>query len=85
MKPSNQITWFVEMQGVTLCSRDRNVRRSIPYPHAGLWALIANGNYNSSRATEMMSILMSVAGPEAEYEVGETLAEWRRAGLLCED
>jgi len=85
MKPSIQVTWFVEMQGVTLYSRDTKVRRSIPYPYAGLWALIADGNYNPSRATEMMSILMSVAGPEAEYEVGETLAEWRRAGLLCED
>ena len=68
-----------------MCSRDGSVRHSIPYPHAGLWALIANGNYNKTCAAELMSVLMSVGRHEAEREVEETLAAWMQAGLLSEE
>ena len=47
MKSLCGLLWFVETRGVTLCNRNESVRLSIPYPHAGLWALIANGNYGS--------------------------------------
>lgn len=85
MKPSCQVSWFVETRGVTLCSRDGSVRHSIPYPHAGLWALIANGNYSAAYASELMGVLMSVGRQEAEREVEETLAAWMQAGFLSEE
>jgi hypothetical protein len=89
MKPAKHVTWYVEMQGVTLCvtlcGRHGNLRASIAYPHAGLWALIAHGNYSPARATEMMSVLMSIDRRQAESEVTDTLEAWRRAGLVCED
>jgi hypothetical protein len=84
MKPSSRLSWFVETRGVTLSSRDGNVHLSIPYPHAGLWALIANGNYRKDRAVELMSILMSVGKQEAEREIEETISTWIRAGILAE-
>jgi hypothetical protein len=82
---SNQLSWFVEMRGATLWSRDSSVRHSIPYPHAALWALIVNGNYNKTSAAEMMSIPMSVDRQDAEREVKEMLAVWRQAGLVSEE
>ena len=63
VKPSENVSWFVEMHGVTLSSGDGSVRHSIPYPHAGLWALIANGNYSDGCAIDMMSNLMLVDRP----------------------
>jgi hypothetical protein len=85
MKPSGQVAWFVETRAVTLCSRDGSVRHSIPYPHAGLWALIANGNYQPGYAAELMSVLMSISREEAAREVERTLAAWTRAGFLAGD
>lgn len=82
MKPACQVVWFVETQGVTLYSRDGTVRCSIPYPHAGLWSLIANGDYSEESAAELISVLMSVGRHEAEREVRETLAAWMQARLL---
>lgn len=85
MKPSGQVSWFVETKGVTLCGKNGGVRHSIPYPHAGLWALIANGNYTPDGAIELMSVLMAVGEREAEREVEETLAIWIQQGILSED
>ncbi len=85
MKPSEQLTWFVETRGVTLNSRDGQICHSIPYPHAGLWALVANGNYSLSHATELMIILMSVSRQAAMQEVEKTLAAWKQKGLLSEE
>jgi hypothetical protein len=84
MKPSSQMSWFVETRGVTLCSLDGSVRCSIGYPHAGLWALIANGNYSLASAIELMSVLMSVKRPEAERAVEDTLNAWKREGFISE-
>ena len=84
MRPSNHVSWFVEKRGVTLSSRDGTIRRSVPYPHAALWALTANGNYSSTYAVELMSVLMSVGCEQARREVNETLTEWIREGLVCE-
>jgi len=85
MKPSRKVSWFVETRGVTLWSRDGSVCLSIPYPHAGLWALIANGNYNPACAAELLSVLMSIGRQEAMREVEKTLAAWRQEGFLSED
>ena len=85
MKASSQVSWFVETRGVTLCSHDGSVRHSISYPHAGLWALIANGNYSKICAAELMSVLMSVGRQDAECEVEVTLAAWKQAGFLSEE
>lgn len=85
MRPSCQVSWFVETRGVTLCNREGSVRHSIPYPHAGLWALIANGNYSETCAAELMSVLMSVGRREAEREIEETLAAWMQAGFLSKE
>ena len=79
------MSWFVETRGVTLCSRDGSVRHSIPYPHAGMWALIADGNFSKASAAELMSLLMSVGRQEAEIEVEETLAVWMQMGFLSEE
>lgn len=83
MNPVPHLSWFVETRGVTLVHRDRGVELSIPYPYAGLWALIANGNFELTFATEMMGILLSVARREAAREVRETLEVWRKASLIC--
>ena len=85
MKPSDHVSWFVETRGVSLCSRDGDVQQSIPYPHAGLWALLANGNYTQDGAIELMSVLMAVGALEAEREVEETLVIWIQQGILSED
>lgn len=85
MRPSCRVSWFVETRGVTLCSRDGSVRHSIPYPHAGMWALIADGNFSKASAAELMSLLMSVGRQEAEIEVEETLAVWMQMGFLSEE
>lgn len=82
IRPSRRLTWFVEARGVTLCSYDRQLHVSIPYPHAGLWALIANGNYRPGPAAELMSVLLSVDRERAADEVASTLAAWRQAGFL---
>ena len=58
---------------------------SIPYPQAGLWALVANGNYSKARAVELMSVLMSIGRQEAERKVEDTLSAWMQAGLLSEE
>jgi hypothetical protein len=68
-----------------LCSRDGRVRHSIPYPHAGLWALIAAGKFNRDSATELMSILMSVDRQEAEHEIEATLSVWSQLGFIAGD
>ena len=85
MKPSSHLTWFVETRGVTLSSHDRRLDVSIPYPYAGLWALIANGNYSPGLAAELMSVLLSVDKEQAAGEVALTLAAWQQAGYLEPD
>ncbi|MFH0878828.1 MAG: hypothetical protein V2A34_03870, partial [Lentisphaerota bacterium] len=55
---------------------------SIPYPPAGLWALIVHGNYSLEYARDMMAILMSIPEQEAEGVVLDTLAFWLKTGLL---
>lgn len=85
MKPSPDISWVVEKRGVTLMNRRARVSFSIPYPAAGLWALLANGNYSLTGARDLMAILMSVSAPEAEQEVLRILAGWRDAGLLQDE
>jgi hypothetical protein len=85
VKPSGIVSWFVETRGVTLYGRNGNVRQSIPYPHAGIWALITGGNFSKTFAAELMSVLMSVGKHEAEIEVEETLADWKQAGLISEE
>ena len=82
MKPASGICWFVETQGVTLTSRAGRVRLSIPYPHAGLWALIANGCHSPKRAVELVSILMTVDADTASHEVEKTLEVWRQMGII---
>ena len=57
---------------------------SIPYPHAGLWALIANGSYTKVLATELMSILMTISKEEAEREIEDTLETWIKNELIHE-
>jgi hypothetical protein len=85
MKPSSRIVWFIETRGVTLCSHDKRLNLSIPYPYAGLWALIANGNYRKDYAVELMSHLLLADRNRAEREVEETLDDWIRAGLLSRE
>ena len=58
MKPANDISWFIGYRGVTLSSRGGNIHFSIPYPHAALWAGIANGNYRQDWAIDVLSILL---------------------------
>jgi hypothetical protein len=82
MKPSSRITWFVETRGVTLSGAALSLHVSIPYPYAGLWALIANGNYSPGLAAELMSVLLSVDRDQAASEVALTLAAWQQAGYL---
>ena len=82
MKPSGQISWFIETKGATLCSQDKSICLSIPYPYAGLWALFTNGNYTKKYAVELMSVLLSMDKHEAELEVRETISDWIKAGIL---
>jgi hypothetical protein len=78
------VSWSVEVGGVTVWSPD-GVRRSIPYPSAALWALLANGNYNETFAAELLGVLEAAGPEEALGEVEQTLAGWMRAGLVAED
>jgi hypothetical protein len=84
VRPSSHVSWFVEKRGVTLNTRDGTVCRSVPYPHAALWALIADGNYSPTYAVELMSVLMSVDREKAKREVDETITAWMGEGLVCE-
>ncbi len=85
MKPATGLSWLVEDSGVTLLRRDRGIHLSIPYPWAGLWALIANGNYTMETACDLMAVLQSISKAEAEDRIRNTLEAWVRQGLLKED
>jgi hypothetical protein len=85
MKPSNRIVWHVETRGVTIGSRDRSISISIPYPYAGLWSLIANGNYRKDSAVALMSHLMQAERNRAAIEVEKTLMDWMQTGLLSKE
>jgi hypothetical protein len=82
MKPSDRLSWFVEVGGVTLWDRHGGKHLSIPYPHAGLWALIANGNYSKAYAVELMRLLMPASRKAAQHEVEATLSAWTGLGLI---
>lgn len=82
MRPSPDLSWFVEARGVTLVSPDLGAFLSIPYPHAGLWAILADGSYSLDRARELMALLMATDEDQAEREIGRTLTAWRDTGLL---
>jgi hypothetical protein len=85
MKPAPCISWFVERQGVTVYGRNGEISLSIPYPYAGLWALVANGNYTPSAAANLMSVLLDASPDEARRSVAETLASWTELGLISGD
>lgn len=81
--PAPDIAWVVATRGVTLVSRSRGAFASIPYPHAGLWALLADGACVPERAHALMALLMAVEERVAAREVEQTLAAWRDAGWLA--
>ena len=84
MKPAAGLFWVVEDFGVTLYCREKGLHLSIPYPMAGLWALVANGNYDRETACDLIALLRAIDQPEAEDAVSKTLAGWRETGLLEE-
>jgi len=82
LKPAPDMLWVVELRGTTVVVRSRGVYLSIPYPHAGLWAILADGTYSPERARALMACLMSASEEEAGREVERTLAAWLEAGFL---
>jgi hypothetical protein len=82
LKPAPGISWIVEVRGVTLVSRQRGAFASIPYPYAGLWAMVADGTYTPERARKLMALLMAVDEEESEREIVRTSAAWRGHGLV---
>lgn len=82
LKPAADIAWAVELRGVTLFSRRRNIYWSIPYPYAGLWAMLADGTYSLERARDLMALLTADGDEAAEHRVVSVVAAWRREGLL---
>ncbi len=82
MRPAPDISWIVETRGVTLIRGRRGSCLSIPYPHAGLWAMLADGTYSQECARDLMALLMVTDANHADREVLETLAVWQAAGLL---
>lgn len=55
---------------------------SIPYPYAGLWALLAEGACPGARANELMGLLTGADEKSSERNVARTLEDWRRTGLI---
>ena len=84
MKPAAGLSWVVEDFGVTLFCREKGLHLSIPYPMAGLWALVANGNYDRKTAGDLVALLRSTDRPAAEDAVRAALAFWRETGLVEE-
>lgn len=80
--PADNVSWIVETRGTTLVKRRGGAIASIPYPHAGLWALLAAGRYTPERARDMMSVLLRTTPEEAGKEIVRALAVWREAGFL---
>jgi len=70
---------------VSLVSRKQELFVSIPYPHAGLWAIIADGTYSPERARRLVALLMGSDEDEADREVTQALESWREAGLMVEE
>jgi hypothetical protein len=81
-KPSPDISWTVETRGLSLVSRKQGRFVSIPYPHAGLWAMIADGTYSLERARRLMALLLGADERQAEEEIIRTLENWRKTGLV---
>ncbi len=81
-RPAADLSWIVETRGATLIQRRHGAVASIPYPYAGLWALLADGRYTRDRARDMMSVLLQTPPQEAEKEIRRALATWRKAGFL---
>jgi len=84
MRPSPDVSWVVEARGVTVVHPARGAFLSIPYPYAGLWAILAGGSDDMDRARRLMSLLLAIDEPRAELEIARALAVWREAGLLTE-
>lgn len=82
VKPSPNICWLVLKRGITLVSPETGPLASIPYPYAGLWALIAEGNVSQERARDLMAVLMSIDEQEAQGQVINTLTAWQKAGFV---
>ena len=84
MKPAAGLSWVVEDFGVTLFCREKGLHFSIPYPMAGLWSLVANGNYDRETARDLIALLRSVDPTESDDAVRAALTSWRGMGLLEE-
>ncbi len=85
MRPAQGISWFVETRGATLGSQDGGIRLSIPYPHAALWAIIANGNYRRDWAVDLIRTLLCTDKDTAQREVEKTLDVWLQTGIVSGD
>lgn len=84
LKIAPGIQWVVERQGITLFSADAARCVSLPYPGAGLWALLANGNYTPAAARELFEVLLDADAAQASAAVAGLLAAWTSMGLLAE-
>ena len=83
--PAQGISWFIEIRGATLGSQDGGIRLSIPYPHAALWAIIANGNYGQRLAVELMQALLCTDKDTARREVEKSLDAWLQMGIISRE
>ena len=82
LRPAPDLAWVVETRGLTLVRRRGGAFASIPYPHAGLWAILADGSYTPERARNLLALLLSIDEKAAERELVQTLAAWQEAGLI---
>jgi hypothetical protein len=82
VRPAQGIAWVVEQYGVTIYCRDRGPLVSIAYPYAGLWALIADGTYASTRARDVLALLAGMDEGTAARQAARALSAWRTLGLL---
>ena len=85
LRPAEHICWVVETRGVTLVSRDGAAPLSIPYPHAALWGVIADGHYTPQSARAMMALLCRTDEAYAEREIARVLAGWQDMGLVIRE
>ena len=82
LETSPGIGWIVERHGVTVVRRNEGAFLSIPYPHAALWAIVADGTYTLERGRELMAAITGKGDRQAEHEVTKTITAWVDAELI---
>ncbi len=76
-----QVTWAVDLAGITVIHSATGCVASLEYHEAALWDLLSRG-YSYDRLIALVCAIASLEPQDAEQWVLTTTKEWTEAGLL---